>query len=218
MQGIIEFLLLGGLVVQILVAFSVASLTVILLKFWQFFQQRVLKHAHPEHALKHYEKGERHQALLLMQNQKNPRARVLATALHLLDQGGLAMADVRDEVGRVAQAAIARQQQYLRVLEVIAMVAPLLGLFGTVLGMITAFQAMEHAGAQVNPAVLSGGIWKALMTTAAGLAVAIPVSLIHSWLERYVETSAQSLSDDVQRLFTLHKQQYSGESVVRKKA
>jgi biopolymer transport protein ExbB len=84
----------------------------------------------------------------------------------------------------------------LRPLEVIATVAPLLGLFGTVLGMIEAFKAMEAAGAQVDPAVLSGGIWQALLTTAVGLGVAIPVSLIHSLFERQHESlSIQMLSD-----------------------
>ena len=68
-------------------------------------------------------------------------------------------------------------------LDIIAQIAPLLGLFGTVLGMIAAFQALQDAGTQVDPSLLAGGIWVALTTTAAGLAVAMPTSLIHSWLE-----------------------------------
>lgn len=78
--------------------------------------------------------------------------------------------------------------------------------------MIDAFRAMEAAGAQVNPAVLSGGIWKALLTTAAGLAVAIPVSLIHSWFERRVELQATAIQDDLERLLTLEAQQGAGRS------
>lgn len=58
-----------------------------------------------------------------------------------------------------------------------------MGLFGTVLGMIAAFRAMQDAGQSVDPSVLAGGIWVALMTTAAGLAVAMPLSAILSWLE-----------------------------------
>jgi biopolymer transport protein ExbB len=56
----------------------------------------------------------------------------------------------------------------------------LLGLFGTVLGMVEAFRQLELAGSQVDPAVLSGGIWQALLTTAVGLAVAIPAVLAHN--------------------------------------
>ena len=107
---------------------------------------------------------------------------------------------------RRARLAIARLGYYLRALEVIASLAPLLGLLGTVMGMIEAFQAMEAAGSQVNPSVLSGGIWKALLTTAIGVAVAIPVSIIHSWFERKIEVQATLVQDDLEKLFTLEKQ------------
>ena len=71
----------------------------------------------------------------------------------------------------------------IRFLDFVAQLSPLLGLFGTVLGMIEAFQAMQGAGSQVDPAILAGGIWVALLTTAAGLAVAMPVSAAVTWLE-----------------------------------
>jgi biopolymer transport protein ExbB len=74
-----------------------------------------------------------------------------------------------------------------RILDVIAQLAPLLGLFGTVLGMIDAFQTLQGAGAAVDPSLLAGGIWVALMTTAVGLAVAMPTSLLLTWLEARVE-------------------------------
>jgi biopolymer transport protein ExbB len=77
---------------------------------------------------------------------------------------------------------------------VIAQMAPLLGLFGTVLGMIDAFQALQEAGDQVDPTVLAGGIWVALMTTAVGLAVAMPTSLILTWLESRV--AAERIATD----------------------
>ena len=68
-----------------------------------------------------------------------------------------------------------------------AQLAPLMGLFGTVLGMIEAFQALQDAGTQVDPSLLAGGIWVALMTTAAGLAVAMPTSIALSWFEAQVD-------------------------------
>src|SRR3546814_3183218 len=68
----------------------------------------------------------------------------------------------------------------LGALEVIGSVSPLLGLFGTVLGMIEAFRQLAEAGSQVSPAILSAGIWEALLTTAVGLAVAIPVVVLRS--------------------------------------
>jgi biopolymer transport protein ExbB len=68
--------------------------------------------------------------------------------------------------------------------------------------MITAFQQMEGAGAQVDPSVLSGGIWQALLTTAVGIAVAIPVIAMHAWLERKVERVAHNMNDSVTQVFT----------------
>ena len=74
-----------------------------------------------------------------------------------------------------------------RALDAIAQVAPLLGLFGTVLGMIEAFQKLQEAGNSVDPSLLAGGIWVALLTTACGLAVAMPVSLLLTWFETRIE-------------------------------
>ena len=79
--------------------------------------------------------------------------------------------------------AFARLERGFRFLDTVAQVAPLLGLFGTVLGMIEAFQALQSAGSQVDPSLLAGGIWVALLTTAAGLAVAMPASVVLSWFE-----------------------------------
>ena len=68
-------------------------------------------------------------------------------------------------------------------MDTVAQLAPLLGLFGTVLGMIEAFQSLQTAGAGVDPSLLAGGIWVALVTTAVGLAVAMPTSMVLSWFE-----------------------------------
>jgi biopolymer transport protein ExbB len=82
-----------------------------------------------------------------------------------------------------AEARFAELERGFRLLDTVAQLAPLLGLFGTVLGMISAFQALQEAGAQVDPSVLAGGIWVALLTTAAGLVVAMPTAAVLSWFE-----------------------------------
>ncbi len=109
---------------------------------------------------------------------------------------------VREETERVGKAQLMILGAYLRPLEFIATVCPLLGLLGTVIGMIAAFQAMALAGSQVNPAVLSGGIWVALLTTAVGLAIAIPVSFLHGLLVRRLDRFSHSLGDIATRVFT----------------
>ncbi|MDX2463967.1 MAG: MotA/TolQ/ExbB proton channel family protein [Porticoccus sp.] len=206
MTNISGVLIMGGPIVWLLFLFSVIALTIILLKSWQFWQLRQNSKATVEQALSRLEEGRRSQAIMLVNGQTNTRASLFAQALHLFDDCSFSFAEAKDEIMRRARLAIARLGYYLRALEVIASLAPLLGLLGTVMGMIEAFQAMEAAGSQVNPSVLSGGIWKALLTTAIGVAVAIPVSIIHSWFERKIEVQATLVQDDLEKLFTLEKQ------------
>ncbi len=218
MQALVSFLNLGGPVVWILAVFSLAALTIVLAKGWQVWQLRAVPLAGADDAIDRYSHGEHARALLLVQGQRNPRARLVAQSLVLLDDGHLTLAEARDEAFRLARAALADLGAWIRPLDVIAVLSPLLGLFGTVLGMIEAFQAMEGAGAQVNPAVLSGGIWVALLTTAVGLAVAIPVSIAHSWFERRLEVQAAAMQDDIERLFTLAATRREQPAQVRKSA
>jgi biopolymer transport protein ExbB len=76
----------------------------------------------------------------------------------------------------------------LRGLEVIATISPLMGLLGTVMGMVKAFNKVAQYKGQVDPSLLAGGIWEALLTTAAGLAIAIPIVIMLNYFERTVES------------------------------
>ena len=198
-----RFLSVGGPVIGLLACLSVGALTVMLVKLWQWRRQRPWPRNITEQALANLEYGERALAIKLLQGQRNYQAQLISHTLHLLETGALSIEEVKAESGRLARSFVAKLDSYTRILEVIASLAPLLGLFGTVLGMIDAFQAMEAAGTQVNPSVLSGGIWKALLTTAAGLAIAIPVSMANSWFERRVEVEATAMLDGLERVFTL---------------
>ncbi|WP_394699054.1 MotA/TolQ/ExbB proton channel family protein [uncultured Cohaesibacter sp.] len=132
-------------------------------------------------------RGGREAAIALLEQGKAPVSIVLAHAmrgaLHHPDKGAL----VREDVERVALGSLSKTRFLLRFLETVGQVSPLLGLFGTVLGMIEAFQRLQQAGATVDPSVLAGGIWVALLTTAVGLAVAIPASLFADWFTTRVE-------------------------------
>jgi biopolymer transport protein ExbB len=128
-------------------------------------------------------------------------AKVLACAIRG-QRRGIAEAKVREEAWRYGSDILESLRALFRPLEVIATLAPLLGLFGTVLGMIEAFRQLQSAGNQVNPSILSGGIWEALLTTAVGLAVAIPVVAVLSWMERRVDRVAYELESIVTQVFT----------------
>jgi biopolymer transport protein ExbB len=109
-----------------------------------------------------------------------------------VEKRGRPRAEIREALEDAAERELAGLERRLGLLSVIAHVTPLIGLLGTVVGMIQAFMAIEQeGGGPVNQAVLSGGIWQALLTTAAGLSVAIPVYLAHSLLEGRVARHAE---------------------------
>lgn len=85
--------------------------------------------------------------------------------------------------------------RYLSTLAVLGSTAPLLGLLGTVLGMIKAFIVVENMGGSVNAAVLAGGIWEAMLTTAFGLLVAIPLLFFHNYLEGRIHRISEYLEE-----------------------
>ncbi len=191
----------GGPVVMLLLAMSIVGVTVTVLKLWQYRSLRVNRIGNARKAALMHRAGRSREALAAVQGDPNPVAQTLAQALRGVLRADIPESEVREEVARDGAARIETLRSHLRVIEVIAGLAPLLGLFGTVLGMIEAFKKMEAAGSQVNPAVLSGGIWEALLTTAVGLAVAIPMVAVLNWLERTAERTAFETEDAVSRVF-----------------
>jgi biopolymer transport protein ExbB len=201
----LELLQAGGPIVLILIAFSVVALAVILVKLWQFLKVRIGDRETARRAARLHRMGKTGEALALAARSRNPAAQVLILAING-QRRNLPEATVREEVVRFGGDILEMLRTGLRPLEVISTLAPLLGLFGTVLGMIEAFQQLERAGNQVNPAILSGGIWEALLTTAVGLAVAIPVIIVLNWLERTVECLAHEMDSVVTQVFTVDLQ------------
>ncbi len=90
----------------------------------------------------------------------------------------------------------------LSILGIIGSVVPLMGLLGTVLGMIKVFSRVAHTGTVADISILAGGIWEALLTTAAGMAVAIPVLLIHHYFSRTIQETAHLMQQDANLLIT----------------
>jgi biopolymer transport protein ExbB len=99
---------------------------------------------------------------------------------------------------------VAQMNSLIRLLELIAMVSPLLGLLGTVLGMIQSFQELELAQGAANASVLAGGIWQALLTTAAGLVVAIPAAIAAGLFAARIDSAAQTIESAVGRLLLIN--------------
>jgi biopolymer transport protein ExbB len=165
---------MGGWVVGVLLAVSVLAGAVILWKLWHLAHLKVGRHAGLAAALDLWNAGDRAAARAGLRQAGTPLA-VLGLRAVAGSEGDPAL---RARLHAEVETHAARAEAGLRLLDTIAQVAPLMGLFGTVLGMIEAFQALQGAGASVDPSVLAGGIWVALLTTAVGLGIAMPVSVI----------------------------------------
>ncbi len=111
-------------------------------------------------------------------------------------------------------AEIPRLERFLSTLAVLASIAPLLGLLGTVTGMINTFQVITFHGTS-DPRLMSGGISEALVTTMLGLGVAIPIMLSHSLLSRRVETSIAQIEEKSIRFVNLVCQVRLGKVAVK---
>jgi len=175
LRGIFD---LGGPVVAILFVMSVLTFGVTLYKIWQFAASGVGRHRVLSEALVAWDAGERQTARARLNQSRSYLAPLLGSAMDSLDQPG-----IDGRLDAEAGMALAGLERGFRLLDTVAQLAPLLGLFGTVLGMIKAFQSMQAGGSSVDPSLLAGGIWVALLTTAVGLAVAMPTSMILAWLE-----------------------------------
>lgn len=210
-QSLLE---IGGPVVTILVLMSFVALLIVVMKLIQFRALRIGNIRPVQRAVSAWRRGDREQVLEQLEGSRNPVAQLVVLAIRGRNSE-LAEEQVREEVLRFGSDMLFQLRRGLRPLEVIGSLAPLLGLLGTVLGMIKAFQQLEAAGNQVNPAILSGGIWEALLTTAVGLCVAIPAVALLNWLERRIDHLAHDMDNLVTQVFT---QDLSQSAAVEKSA
>ena len=182
LDALARMLDLGGPVVVLLLAVSVVTLAVVLYKVWQFRAAGVGRHRALSRAVDLWAAGDRDGARRALDQTQGFLAPVARLAMTGRPDPGFAR-----RLEAEAETRFARLSTGFRLLDSVAQLAPLLGLFGTVLGMIEAFRALQAAGDRVDPSILAGGIWVALLTTAVGLVVAIPAALVLSWLEGRLE-------------------------------
>jgi len=179
----------------VLLALSVLATAIILLKLFQFKRSGLRNADYVEPVLSTLQRGEHTKALKDLQAQSNPVARVMESAIRCGVDPAMSVRDIEAEVSRIGTAQIRNLETWLRGLSSIAHLSPLLGLLGTVTGMINAFMRLEEAGSRVDPSILSGGIWEALLTTAFGLTVAIPAMAAFYYLEGEVDNVRAGMKD-----------------------
>ena len=199
--GATEVLASGGPVLALLLAISVVSLGLIAAKILEL-RGVLAGGARRSEALAAWERGDRYAAQAALEGGAAPVDRVLGAAMAGLIAGRPA-ASLRRDLEWRGNAEIARLSRHIRLLELVAMVSPLLGLLGTVLGMIQAFRELALAGGAANASLLAAGIWQALLTTAAGLVVAIPAAVAAALLAAGAERAGEAMEEAVGRLMAL---------------
>lgn len=174
----IELFLKGGPLMWPLLFCSVIALALFLMKLFWFFRLKRLGISLFHQVEELVREGKIELASQLCRQQDHPLAQVLFT---VLARAGRPREHVKTVASEVAGRQGLQLERYLGLLSTIGTIAPLLGLLGTVVGMIEAFNVIAAAGVG-TPQTLGGGISQALITTATGMAVAIPVILGHRFL------------------------------------
>ena len=197
---------LGGPIVYILLALSVYATAIIFYKLHIFYGVNFFKSNRTARSVKVWLENNHDDAYESINKISDPESEVISFAMYqLLKHKKLTVkleSDIREEILRLSDERINYYSSNLNSLQVIATIAPLLGLLGTVFGMIEAFQQMEMAGKNVDPSVLSGGIWEALLTTAVGLSVAIPIVVFESYFRNIIENFKNNIESAVTKVLT----------------
>tara|TARA_B100000927_G_scaffold236857_1_gene197572 strand:- start:5759 stop:6388 length:630 start_codon:yes stop_codon:yes gene_type:complete len=205
-MGINSLLDLGGPVVYILLLLSIYALAVILYKLHVFYKVEFFNNKNLTDSIDLWMSDKKKEAYDQLNETQNPESEVISfTMYQLLKHKNISQkveSDVREEISRLSEERIDYYSSKLDSLQVIAAIAPLLGLLGTVFGMIEAFQQMESAGKSVDPSILSGGIWEALLTTAAGLSVAIPIVVVESYFRSLINKFKRNVENGVTKILT----------------
>ena len=190
-----DALSVGGPALWVIFGISIVLVTVGLWKFWHLIKLGAWNKKQADEILKLWleKKVEPVNA-----NRQNIRAKILGQTILAISDKNYTNEMVREECVRLANNDLNEARRGLRIIDLIITIAPLVGLLGTVLGMIEAFQALQDSGAQADPSALAGGIWEALLTTAAGMGIAIPASILLSWYDSVVE----NVQADIENLAT----------------
>jgi len=190
-----QFIQAGGWAMLVLGIVSVISLAIIVYDFMVIKVEQLIPVDFTEELIRKLESYQLQEARTMCEKKSNIIAAIALTGLDRRAKGKVVM---REAMENTARKEVGKLWQSIAYLGDIAVIAPLLGLLGTVLGMIQAFNVISYAGASLKPIMLVGGISKALVCTAAGLVIAIPCLSFYS----YFRGKVQAISDTVEAYAT----------------
>ena len=186
----------GGLIFSILLVMSAIGLTIIIYKFFELylFKKNDFKEINylinDSSSITQFEKNLEH----LKDNN------FLKEIVNIIKK----KTDTQhDQILILIEKETEKLNRFMPTLEIIGQVSPLIGLLGTVIGMIDSFNELELGGSLVDPSILAGGIWTALLTTAMGLIVAIPALISHYFYDRNILIKHKSTEELAHKLINI---------------
>ena len=192
----------GGLMMYPLVLCSLLALGVIIAKAWTLW----LAHKSTRYVLEAVEEvardGRIDEAVAIATETRGPAAAILLAGLHRIAGKRIHEGEIAQAVSTTGTIELGFLERGLVVLATIANVAPLMGFLGTVAGMIQAFASIETAGT-VEPALVAGGIKVALLTTATGLLIAVPVNIAYNYFVTRIDGLILDMEQGAQRILNL---------------
>ncbi|MEA3368854.1 MAG: MotA/TolQ/ExbB proton channel family protein [Candidatus Ratteibacteria bacterium] len=182
--GTFGFIAKGGILMIPIILCSVLALAIIIERFYSLHRAQINTQAFMARIREVLKRNKIMEAIQVCEDTPGPIAQILKAGILKYDRGKEEIKEAIDDAGRHE---VPLLEKYFNVLATIIAVAPLLGFLGTVSGMIRAFMNIQEKGGAVNPGDLASGIWEALLTTAAGLSVAIPILVVYNYLVSRVD-------------------------------
>jgi len=188
----------GGIIFSLLIIMSIVGLAIIIYKFFEIYLFSNLNFKIFFKKLENSKNISEFKASIKDAG-SSKKVSLLIDIIQVLEKKER-QTEQNDELNFILDAEFDKAQRLLPSLEIIAQVSPLIGLLGTVIGMIDSFNELEIGGSLVDPSILAGGIWTALLTTAMGLIVAIPALISYYFFEKKLSHFYKVLEIFLQKL------------------
>ena len=203
MESFLIYIEKGGIIFTSLFVLSIITIAIVTLKIFEIYLLRRLDFsnfyslliADTNNNIKDVKVG-------FIDTLPKSKQNIILSLINLISSNNSKI-DIEKEIDSLKNKEFKQIYSLLPSLEVISQVSPLVGLLGTVIGMIDSFNELELGGSLVDPSILAGGIWTALLTTAMGLIVAIPALVSHYFLEKKINDLFDDFEILISKLSTL---------------
>lgn len=197
----LEIIEKGGVVSWILLLISIITIGIIILKFIQFAMLKLNNTSFVSTVLDALLSNSNDEVVISsLEYNRHPIAVTMLQTINMVKNGNK---NLHDNIQIIGNIELIRLRVYVSWLDTIAHIAPMVGLLGTVIGMIKAFHELSLAGTQVDITTLSTGIWEALITTAFGLVISVVALIAVNIFETQIEKTKENMSMAIGKLLEL---------------